>query len=633
MLDEQEMDEEELKGRVLTYHQESVSRRLTWVGIDEDRADHLAEYNNVLNGLADPSPDDWDLLRAAMLHIAFSESLNMEHNRWVGEEIFASFEREAERHLYYLTLDTRRDRPAPRFDPEEMFPKHHMTTREATYYYSRAALAVLVSKRDPEQAIELFEELDSIFAPRMRFHLPETDHSLYLDGELDRLPVLYERVGRFEDALTFTSISFTHAGWNVHPTDVAIRRLDGWLNQLCESGGISEVERFLDVIYEWMDAASEVDDEERDHIGECPTTTRQFWAWYYGRSLGLLIVARPSIRASLLGEIDAGEWENCWHVAGVLFESLPDSWSEYRQRALKFYNASDIEYRQDGPRPVGATLPPHLNAQSDLYWAMRVGFADAQSGNAAERRVSLAGIADSLERLETITSSSAQHALRTERNTDELLEVVKDRVPPNQEYWYKLLQEELPGLMGRLPRATADHLIDASKQRSAKEWDHCKVSLCKSVESLFVRILVPAIQALPESGGLTLALPRGKRPPRKRTSEEWDSILMSGWVQILRTATERDINSPLRSVLPHAFPHVDPDALVNLNIKLGAIAQLRGSSAHDSRTADDRKTGDAEELWDLVVGTNGRGFLAEFHSALGFTDVREASGDTDRFAD
>ena len=630
LIDEQEIDEQELKRRVLTYHQESVSRRLTEVGIEEDRATHLATYNNVLRDLADPSPDDWALFRAAMFHIALSEGLNREHNRWLGEEIFASFKREAERRLYYLTLDTSRYRPAPLFDPKEMFPNHHMTTRESTYYYSRAALAVLVSNSDPGQAIELFEELDSIFAPRIRFYLPGSEHSLYLDRELDRLPVLYERVGRFEDALTFTSISFTNFGWNVHPADIAIRRLDAWLNQLSESSGIAEVERCLDMIYEWMDAASEVDDQERDHIGECPTATRQFWAWYYGQALGRLTVARPPLRASLLGEIEAGEWENCWHVAGVLFESPPDSWSEYRQRALKFYNSSDIEYRKDGPMPWGTTLPPHLSAQGDLYWAMRVGFADAHSATAEDRRVSLAGIADSLERIETITSSSAQHALRTERNTDDLLEIVKNRVPPNHEYWYGLLQEELPGLMSRLPRATADHLVDASRHRSAKDWDHCKVSLCKSVESLFVRLLVPAIQGLPESKGLTLALPRGKRPARKRTRVEWDKIPMSGWVQILRTAAETDINSPLRSVLPQAFPSVDMDAVVNLNVKLETIAQLRGSSAHDSRTSDDRKAGDTYKLWALVVGTNGGGFLAEFHSALGFTDIGEWNGDADR---
>ena len=88
-----------------------------------------------MRNLSDSSPDDWALLRAAMLHIARSENLRLEHNRWLGEEIFARFEKDAQHflyYLYYLTLDTRRDRPAPQFDPEEMFPNHRMTTREAT---------------------------------------------------------------------------------------------------------------------------------------------------------------------------------------------------------------------------------------------------------------------------------------------------------------------------------------------------------------------------------------------------------------------------------------------------------------------------------------------------------------------
>ena len=105
---------------------------------------------------------------------------------------------------------------------------------------------------------------------------------------------------------------------------------------------------------------------------------------------------------------------------------------------------------------------------------------------------------------------------------------------------------------------------------------------------------------------------------------------MSGWVQILRTATETGINSPLRSVLPQAFPDVDLDALVRLNIELETIARLRGGSAHDSRTADDPKADDAERLWDLVVGSNGRGFLAEFHLALGLAEVGEGYGNAGR---
>ena len=51
---------------------------------------------------------------------------------------------------------------------------------------------------------------------------------------------------------------------------------------------------------------------------------------------------------------------------------------------------------------------------------------------------------------------------------------------------------------------------------------------------------------------------------------------MSGWVQILRTATEKDINSALRSSLPQAFPNIDLDAVVNLNVETGNNCPSKG---------------------------------------------------------
>ena len=600
---------------------------LTGAGIEEERAVYLGDYTNVVRDLADSSPEEWDLVRTAMLHIAHSEGLCHEHNRWLGQEIFDTFEREAQHHLYFLTVDTWRDRPAPKPGPQEMFPNHDMTNREATYYHSRAALALLASKDRPDQAIGLLEDINAVFAPRISYYLPGGGYSLYLDRVLDRLPDLYERVGRFEDALNFTPVSFDHLGRDVSSCDVAIRRLEGWLDQLSESGGVSAVERFLDLTYGWLDKAGEVDEEERGHIGDCSRITRQFWAWYYGNALGRLLVARPSLGKSLLDEIENGEWEKCWHTAGVLFETPPESWSEYRQRALNFYNASDIEYRQQGPRPGGTILPPHLSAQSDLYWAVRVGFADAHSGDAGERRVSLTGIADSVERLEAIASSTAQHVLRAERNTDILVETVENRVMPNDEHWYRSLQKDLVDLLDSLPQETVRYLIEASRHQFANYMDDCKVSLCKSVESLFHRILVSEIQALPESGKLTLAIPRGKKPPRRLTSEQWHKIQLSRWSQILSTSTEGDMNEPLRLVLPRAFPNVDLDAVVGLHTGLASISQLRGNSAHDSATPDEQKDRDAGELWDLVVGSNGGGFLAKFYSALGLTGGSQGSGD------
>ena len=196
------MDEQDINQRVLKYHQEHVSRMLTWVGIEEERAVYLCDYNNVVRDLANPSPDEWALVRAAMLHITHSEDLRLEHNRWLGQQIFGSFEKEAQNQLYDLVLETRRDRPDPRLDAQEMFPNHQMTAREATYYYSRAALAVLASKEDPDRAIVLLEDLNTIFAPQVRYRLPGEKHPLYPDWVLGRLPVLYETVGRYEDALT-----------------------------------------------------------------------------------------------------------------------------------------------------------------------------------------------------------------------------------------------------------------------------------------------------------------------------------------------------------------------------------------------------------------------------------------------
>ncbi len=119
-------------------------------------------------------------------------------------------------------------------------------------------------------------------------------------------------------------------------------------------------------------------------------------------------------------------------------------------------------------------------------------------------------------------------------------------------------------------------------------------------------MLVSRIQTIPESGKLNLVLPRGKQSPRKRSPEEWDEISMSGWVQILRTATENDINSALRSTLPQAFPNIDLDAVVNLNVELATIARLSPNPPKDTDgRREDSGRGWVRELqgrWPGVLG-------------------------------
>ena len=89
------MDEQELKRRISNSHKEHVSMMLNGVGIEEEQAAYLGDYRNVLAELADPSADDWPLARAALLHIAHSDNLHAEHNRWLGQEISTRFETDA----------------------------------------------------------------------------------------------------------------------------------------------------------------------------------------------------------------------------------------------------------------------------------------------------------------------------------------------------------------------------------------------------------------------------------------------------------------------------------------------------------------------------------------------------------
>ena len=62
------MEEQDISQQVLKYHQEHVSRMLTWVGVEEERAVYLCDYNNVVRDLANP-PRTNGLLRGLQCSI------------------------------------------------------------------------------------------------------------------------------------------------------------------------------------------------------------------------------------------------------------------------------------------------------------------------------------------------------------------------------------------------------------------------------------------------------------------------------------------------------------------------------------------------------------------------------------
>ena len=226
--------------------------------------------------------------------------------------------------------------------------------------------------------------------------------------------------------------------------------------------------------------------------------------------------------------------------------------------------------------------------------------------------------------LRSISSSTAVRVLHIERNTESLVEDVKNRVMPNDQFWYDLLKERVPTILRMLPLQTVEHIVSALRHKFAREWDECIVCLSKSVESLFHHIFEPRLQEHTETSELLLVGSGQRNSRRSYALGDWNRIQLSGWVGILRTTTEQGRNASLRSALPHAFPNVDLDAVVELNVELAKIAKQRGGSAHDSPISNEQRAKNADELWDLVVATDGNGFLADFFLALGLAHLPAA---------
>ena len=262
-----------------------------------------------------------------------------------------------------------------------------------------------------------------------------------------------------------------------------------------------------------------------------------------------------------------------------------------------------------GIRPWNASQPPHLNPQSNLYWAMRVGFADAHFDNPAQQPVSPEDIAELMEDIRTITSSTAVRVLHTERNTEHLIDQVQDRLPPGDGFHYRLLEERLPDILTILPFQTVEYLVDALRHKFAKEWDECVLSLCKSVESMLYDVLCTRILEHPAYRELELVGPGARNARRTYVPSDWNRIQISAWGAILRTTTKQGRNANLRVALCHTFPNADLDAMVKLNDEMTQIGKLRSSSSHHSQRSGEQRAKNADELWNLVVAKDSRDSL------------------------
>ena len=593
--------------------------------LDDERATYLSDYKSVLSDLPAANGEGWDLAFATVVHIAYADGFL--------DELVTEFKERALTHVERLEAETYGDRPTLQLRQNEPPVTYDLNPRWLTYIWSRIAIGVMAASDDPAHAIRLYEDITHLFPPYVDDRVQGMSFSLAPQFVRSRLQGLYERVERFDDALNLSIPSANEIGWPRTGTEQyqsIARHFDGWMEQLQKAAGIAEVKRFLDLTYRLIKKVDGIDREERVQLSVCPYDTRQYWAWYYGYALGQLLASRPSLRESLFGELEAEDWDEGWPAGGVLFDSSDDSWEEYRSRCLRFYHSADIEFLERGGSlfgertPYGERQPPHLSPQSDLYWAIRVGFADAHLQNSVERPESRNDIAGTLERVATTVGSTAQHVLRTEREMDRHWEDIRKGLPPKEEYWREELRRILDTVYEVLPEPTIQHLIKASDRGYANDSDGQRVTTAQAVESLFQELLEPRILEDPSPKEPILIVPQRRGKPKKYPKGNWHMIQVSSWAQILRTTGAGGRNEDLGKALGKSFSNLSLDAVVALYQELEKIAELRGDASHHSQDSEQDKAKKAEALWSLVVGGVGyAGFLTRFSLAFGLIMARD----------
>ena len=597
-----------------------ISTFLYDAGVDNERTDYLSYYQNVLRDLPNATAEDWDLAAAVVVQIISS-------NLYGNTIDVARFKEASMEHVEHLMIETEREQLKVPSEIHSMRKIYEEQPRFGTYVYSRIAMAMLSIEGSPENLIRIYEDVLEKVRPSSRIDVSVWNRSLVREPLED----LYEQVGRFEDALNLSVSSTSRQVWirsNAENGEYTARRFIGWLRQLLESGAVAETKRFLDLIYVLLKNLEGIDQEEREELRDCAKDTRQHWAWFYGYALGKLLVERPSLRQTLLHELIADEWAEGWHAGSILVDIPRDSWSEYRLWALNLYDHADIEHRvgqytndYTSRTNSGGRQPPHLSAQSDLYWAMRVGYADAHMESGEDKPVGLLEIAKTLDQVRDTTSSSALRVLRIESEMDRHWQDITRGLPPTEEQRKEMLQQVLGIVYDVLPERTIQHLAKALDRWHAKDPDGQRVAIGQGVESLFHEIINPEVRKVGEDR-ISLKVPNrgsvGEYPMGR-----WDRISIYEWAQVFETIEDTRWNLPFGFALRRAYPALDLQALKHLHAELKQISKLRGNASHNSPDSVEVKVNKASELWNIAVGgEESTGFLEKFCAALGMVERR-----------
>lgn len=495
---------------------------------------------------------------------------------------------------------------------------HHEVPFDADvsrHIHSRVAASLLIQGNQPELALQYLELANQVLPPTTVVRLPR---DLSWDfGERVRRPLqqLYEQSRHYELALQLHRL---RGRWGSPEQHYAVTEvyLDRWTAGLKDGATVREAKTLLDTTYSVLVDSDRVDEEVRDSLADCPRDTRQFWAWFYGRTAGLLKIEHPYLKDALLRELDASDWVEGWAAASMLIEEHPD-WMAHRKSCMNLYWSSDIEYK--GARPWNARQPAHLSPSSDLYWAMRVGYCDAhvETGRGSAEP-STAELGEQLEKLEQIVSSGGLRAIRSHQEVMQGITSMTRAIPTEETARDSLKGDVGEVMLDSLPSAIVEHLVAAWLARQQGRPDDARVAAVKAIEAVFTRLIKRRLQEVAPRVHIRVTRPNGTH--WSCSLERIGHIQLAEWAVLLPDLVKgQGGNARLRNGLSRGFPSIDWEMLGRCEPGLKDASNARGQAAHDAdrESYDDAKM-EADRLWSIAVGSpETPGLISKLCTALG----------------
>jgi hypothetical protein len=376
-------------------------------------------------------------------------------------------------------------------------------------------------------------------------------------------------------------------------------------------------------------------DASGDLPSKCKTNSPQFWAWKFGQ-LSARFVVRYNVdwddSEQLLPTGYSGEdWGNGTVVASLLCEYEEHrNWHRLRQGYVSMWESSS-RYQWLSLCEAGTW--------TDLYWAVRIGFADkmlefANLESLIPTQTEPAPVIRDIEMTKDIASTIAIRQIKEQLDLDKLVKnsellqnILEERLPPGKRGIHQQLQQRLSPVWSILPAKVVNDLVKAEKYyKTGVDTDDAKVWFNKAVEaSLNCCFVEPLVGFTQKQADRRIAVcfpsPRGVE---RKTSHELRKLFLWEWSVVFDTLSvpaDKTLAGlgaeDLKRFMKEHFGELPPSALRELSRSLGDFCQQKkdGSHSHVSRHEDE--TQELEQMRELALGIERSSVITQIFQLFG----------------